>query len=532
MAAAETVLIQAGIKAGLIDQHQLPQLQLAAKRARTPVIDYITQAGRFPVMALYRALAITKELDFVQRRDLVIDLELVRKFQHATLMRKTFIPAYYDDKLVMVLANPDDRSPIELAKRILNQPSERVVADVGLINGIIERAFAGTLTDNVNAIGFFNDLMKECYLRHVTDMHFEPEELGMKVRLRVDGKMTEYERPVSLALREPLISRIKVLAALDISEANMAQDGGFAYRITGWDLAKVDMRVATIPSRWGERITIRILGQDTADLSLAQLGMPDQVLAGFRAAINKPHGIVLVTGPTGSGKSTTLYAALRELDSDNLNILTVEDPIEQVVDNITQVQVSEKVSFAKALRSFLRHDPDVLLVGEVRDKETADTALKAAMPGHLVLSTLHTNDAVGAINRLVDIGCPRYLVSSTLVGIVAQRLVRRLCSHCKTDYQATALELQQLGLAADTELTLQQANGCALCLGRGYRGRIGLYETLWLDEQLENLIGDGATENELISHAKNYYRLWQDATTKVISGLTSLAEVQHLNPES
>ena len=223
---------------------------------------------------------------------------------------------------------------------------------------------------------------------------------------------------------------------------------------------------------------------------------------------------------------------MRELDSDNLNILTVEDPIEQVVDNITQVQVSEKVSFAKALRSFLRHDPDVLLVGEVRDKETADTALKAAMTGHLVLSTLHTNDAVGAINRLVDIGCPRYLVSSTLVGIVAQRLVRRLCSHCKTDYQATALELQQLGLAADTELTLQQANGCALCLGRGYRGRIGLYETLWLDEQLENLIGDGATENELISHAKNYYRLWQDATTKVISGLTSLAEVQHLNPES
>ncbi len=216
-----------------------------------------------------------------------------------------------------------------------------------------------------------------------------------------------------------------------------------------------------------------------------------------------------MTGPTGSGKSTTLYAALRELDSDELNVLTVEDPIEQVISNITQVQVSEKVSFSKALRSFLRHDPDVMLVGEVRDQETADTALKAAMTGHLVLSTLHTNDAVGAINRLVDIGCPRYLVASTLIGVVAQRLVRRLCKNCKTSYQASAEQLTLLGEEQDS-LTLFKANGCALCLGSGYRGRVDLYETLWLDGELEQLISAGASEDELIKsseQSKSYFRL-------------------------
>ncbi|PHR84000.1 MAG: secretion system protein E [Colwellia sp.] len=530
MAAAEAVLIQAGIQSGLIDQRQLADLQIQAKRARKPALDYITQAGRFPTMALYRALAIIKKLPFVERKDLDIDLSLVKKFPQNTLERKHFIPAYYQGNLVMVLTNPDDRSPQELSKRILNQVSDLVVSDTGLVDGIIERAFSHTNNANVDAIGFFNKLMKECYLRHVTDMHFEPEEMGMKIRLRVDGKMSEYERPVSLGLRDPLVSRIKVLASLDIAEANMAQDGGFSYRVSDWDLDDVDMRVATIPTRWGERITIRILGQDTADLSLAQLGMPKTILSSFQAAISKPYGIILVTGPTGSGKSTTLYAALRELDSDNLNILTVEDPIEQVIDNISQVQVSEKVSFAKALRSFLRHDPDVMLVGEIRDKETADTALKAAMTGHLVLSTLHTNDAAGAINRLVDIGCPRYLVSSTLIGVVAQRLVRRLCPHCKTAYQASEQEQKTLN-NEETQLTLQKPNGCAQCLGSGYRGRVGLYETLWLNDDLERLIAEGASEAELVASSKksgSYYRLWQDAKNKVYEGLTSIDEVMHL----
>lgn len=531
MAAAEAVLIQAGIQSGLIDQRQLADLQIQAKRARKPVLDYITQAGRFPTMALYRALAIIKKLPFVERKDLEIDIDLVKKFPQNTLERKHFVPAYYQGKLVMVLSNPDDRSPQELCKRIINQVSDLVVSDAGLIDGIIERAFSQTNSATIDAIGFFNQLMKECYLRHVTDMHFEPEEMGMKIRLRVDGKMSEYERPVSLGLREPLVSRIKVLASLDIAESNMAQDGGFSYRVSDWDLDDVDMRVATIPTRWGERITIRILGQDTADLSLAQLGMPNAILNSFQAAISKPYGIILVTGPTGSGKSTTLYAALRELDSDNLNILTVEDPIEQVIDNIGQVQVSEKVSFSKALRSFLRHDPDVMLVGEIRDQETADTALKAAMTGHLVLSTLHTNDAVGAINRLVDIGCPRYLVSSTLIGVVAQRLVRRLCANCKTAYQANEQEQKTLS-NEETQLTLHKPNGCAQCLGSGYRGRVGLYETLWLDDDLERLIAEGASEAELVASSKNsgsYYRLWQDAKNKVYEGLTSIDEVMHLH---
>jgi type II secretory ATPase GspE/PulE/Tfp pilus assembly ATPase PilB-like protein len=528
MAIAETVLIHAGIKAGLIEQKKLPELQIQAKREHISVLSLITKAGRFPTMALYQALADFKDLPFVRGKDLDIDLAVVQKFPQQVLERKQFFPAYYQQELVIVTANPDDRTPLELAKRLLNIPAKLVIADAQLVEGVVERAYQHTSTKEVDAIDFFNEIMKECYLRHATDMHFEPEEMGMKIRLRIDGKMNEYERPVSLALRDPLVSRIKVLASLDIAEANMAQDGGFSYQVTDWEHGEVDMRVATIPTRWGERITIRILGQDTADLSLAQLGMPDIVLSGFQAAIAKPYGIILVTGPTGSGKSTTLYAALRELDSDALNILTVEDPIEQMIENIGQVQVSEKVSFAKALRSFLRHDPDVMLVGEIRDQETADTALKAAMTGHLVLSTLHTNNAVGAINRLIDIGCPRYLVASTLIGIVAQRLVRRLCASCKVSYQPSAEELARLNMPGNDAIELFRPNGCAKCLGSGYRGRVGLYETLWLDDGLETLIANGANEDELTKSAQQYYRLWQDAKAKVMAGLTSLDEVRHL----
>ncbi len=531
MAATEGALIQAGIQSGLFDQRLLVSLQAKAKQSRQPLLELVTQHARFPMMALYQALAMSKNLPFVQRRDIYIDTDLIKQFPQNTLERKDFIPAYYQDKLVMVVSNPNDSSPLELGKRILNQSCERVMADISLISSVIESSFSHKNNENLkkpDAIAFFNNLMKECYLRHVTDIHFEPEEEGMKIRLRVDGKMTEYEQPTSLALRDVLISRIKVLASLDIAESHMAQDGGFSYTISDWHLDEIDMRVATIPSRWGERITIRILAQDTADLSLAQLGMPDIVLSGFQSAISKPYGIILVTGPTGSGKSTTLYAALRELDSDDLNILTVEDPIEQVVENISQVQVSDKVSFSKALRSFLRHDPDVLLVGEIRDKETADTALKAAMTGHLVLSTLHTNDAIGAINRLVDIGCARYMVASTIVGVVAQRLVRRLCSHCKEESPASELDLATLEL--DSPRTLYKAKGCAQCLGRGFRGRVGLYETLWLDDKLERMIADDEPEEALVAKAKHYYRLWQDAKEKVLTGQTSLDEVRHLYP--
>ncbi|MGY8872110.1 MAG: GspE/PulE family protein, partial [Pseudomonadales bacterium] len=343
--------------------------------------------------------------------------------------------------------------------------------------------------------------------------------------------LQHYDRPINKALAEPLMSRIKVLSGLDIAEQNMAQDGGFAYKIEDWeDIAPIELRVATLPTRFGERATLRILGQGTADLTLSQLGLPSHLLKPMQEAIHRPYGIVLVTGPTGSGKSTTLYASLRELDAARLNIMTVEDPIEQVIEGISQVQVADKVSFSKALRSFLRHDPDVMLVGEIRDGETAETAVRAAMTGHMVLSTLHTNNAVSAINRLIDIGCPSYLIASTLLGVLAQRLLRRICQHCRYSYTATAHDLELLEIS-DPDLQLHRGKGCSHCMGSGYSGRVGVYETLWMDKQLEQLIHQGASEQTMKQYAQEADKLqtlWKDARQKVLEGVTTLEEASTL----
>ncbi|MDZ7753595.1 MAG: GspE/PulE family protein [Gammaproteobacteria bacterium] len=379
-----------------------------------------------------------------------------------------------------------------------------------------------------DATGLLDDIMKDAHLRRATDVHFEPEKLGYRIRLRVDGHMQEFKRPLGEAEGDAVVTRIKVLANLDIAEQRLPQDGGMTYQIQQWEVPPNDIRIATVPTRWGERVTLRLLGQGTGGFNLSQLGMPEFILAPFQAALDRPHGIILVTGPTGSGKSTTLYAALRELDTDELNVLTVEDPIEQVIEGISQVQVSTKVGFAQALRSFLRHDPDVILVGEIRDLDTAETALKAAMTGHLVLSTLHTNDAVSAITRLADIGVPPYLIGSTLIGVMAQRLVRRLCPHCREPVPPE-MDTPPVRGAPDLGVAPYRPKGCPLCLGTGYLGRVGLYESLWIDPALGEMVAAGAREDELRRAAgERYHTLLQDGREKIGAGLTSRAEVQHL----
>jgi type IV pilus assembly protein PilB len=259
--------------------------------------------------------------------------------------------------------------------------------------------------------------------------------------------------------------------------------------------------------------------------------MPPLMAERLRETLAHPHGIVLVTGPTGSGKSTTLYSVLRELDAASLNILTAEDPVEQIVAGVTQVQVSGKVGFAGALRSFLRHDPDVILVGEIRDFDTADVALKAATTGHMVLSTLHTNTSASAITRLADIGCERFLIGATLHGVIAQRLVRMLCAHCRTPRAASAQERALLGVADGEDCVLHEPCGCARCLGTGYRGRIGLFEALWVDSALAERIASGDNEHQLTLAARDYWRLAQDARAKVLAGQTSLAETRPYLPQ-
>lgn len=531
MALQENVLLQAGTQAGLIDPVMLPELKSTARRSGTDLIELLCRTGRYPKSALYQALAESKGMLFLAREHIQLDANLLNPFNADVLLRRMFVPIRYQGELHVLQADPDDRMGLDTVQRVIGQRAVAALADPLLIESILRQHF-NVFETGLNAVSIIDDVMKEAYIRSATDLHFEPLEHGMHLRMRVDGKMQNYERPLSKELSDTLMSRIKVLAGLDIAEQNMAQDGGFSYKIQDWfEVDEIELRVATIPSRWGEKATLRILGQSTAGQSLSDLGMPPHILTTMQKALAKPHGIILVTGPTGSGKSTTLYASLRELDATQLNILTVEDPIEQVVEGTTQVQVSEKVNFSKALRSFLRHDPDVMLVGEIRDNETAETAVRAAMTGHMVLSTLHTNSAVATVNRLIDIGCPRYLISSTLAGVLAQRLLRRLCSHCKEAYEPDQGEREILQLPQSDEITLYRNKGCPQCTGSGYRGRVGIYETLWIDKEIELLIHSGAEDEQIAEAAAGaglLSTLWQDARTKVLEGTTSLQEAMHL----
>lgn len=360
-----------------------------------------------------------------------------------------------------------------------------------------------------------------------SDIHLVTEETGLRVRLRVDGRLTDFPIVANADTAAGLVSRVKVLSSLDIAEQRMPQDGGFSYHIAPPIDREFNIRVATAPTRLGERITMRLLGQEASGISLTDLGMFGQDLERFNKAIRDPYGMILLTGPTGSGKSTTLFAALQEINSPELNIMTVENPIEYVMEGVSQIQTGPKISFADALRSLLRHDPDVLMVGEIRDQETADVAVKSAMTGHMVFSTLHTNNAVSAVTRLIDIGCEPFLIGSTMTAVIAQRLVRRLCQHCRKARPAT--EEERKALAIHDDVDLYDSVGCAVCQGSGFSGRIGLFETLWFDEGLSRLVARGADEEEIEAAAgDNLQFMWEDGCNKVIAGLITLDEVREV----
>jgi general secretion pathway protein E len=328
-----------------------------------------------------------------------------------------------------------------------------------------------------------------------------------------------------------LVSRIKVMARLDIAEKRVPQDGRMALRLAGHE---VDVRVSTLPSAHGERVVLRLLDKQAGRLDLHRLGMPDDSLVALRQLLGKPHGILLVTGPTGSGKTTSLYAALSSLNDQTRNILTVEDPIEYHLPGVGQMPVNTKVdmTFARGLRAILRQDPDVVMVGEIRDRETAEIAVQASLTGHLVLSTLHTNSAVGAVTRLVDMGVDAYLLASSLVGILAQRLLRTLCPHCKVSYIADAAACRRLGLDTATPHTLFKASGCEQCQ-HGYRGRIGIYELISVTPVVSALIHQGASEQVLLDETRKVSRsLFQDGRQRVLEGLTSLDELLRVTQEN
>ncbi len=378
-------------------------------------------------------------------------------------------------------------------------------------------------------IRLINALLGEAVREKASDVHLETFEHSLSVRMRIDGQLREVLKP-RRELANLLVSRIKVMARLDIAEKRVPQDGRIALRLAGHE---VDVRVSTLPSAHGERVVLRLLDKQAGRLDLQRLGMPAQTLERFQRILGKPHGIFLVTGPTGSGKTTSLYAALSSLNDQTRNILTVEDPIEYHLPGIGQTPVNPKVemTFARGLRAILRQDPDVVMVGEIRDRETAEIAVQASLTGHLVLSTLHTNSAVGAVTRLLDMGVDAYLLASSLVGVLAQRLVRTLCDECKSAYVADAATCQRLGVEPSRPPRLFRAMGCEHCQ-QGYRGRIGLYELIGITPALAVLIHNGASEPELVREARMASRsLFQDGQRLVLEGHTSLDELLRVTQE-
>ncbi|QQX80185.1 type II secretion system ATPase GspE [Shewanella sp. KX20019] len=384
--------------------------------------------------------------------------------------------------------------------------------------------------DDAPIIKLINALLSEAIKEEASDIHIETYEKQLVVRFRVDGILKEVLKP-NRKLSSLLVSRIKVMARLDIAEKRVPQDGRISLRIAG---RAVDVRVSTMPSSHGERVVLRLLDKNAGNLDLVQLGMTEDVRVQFDELIRKPHGIILVTGPTGSGKSTTLYAGLTELNSIDTNILTVEDPIEYELEGIGQTQVNTKVdmTFARGLRAILRQDPDVVMIGEIRDLETAQIAVQASLTGHMVISTLHTNTASGSITRLQDMGVEPFLVSSSLLGVLAQRLIRTLCKHCKEEHVPDERERELLGIALDDPRTICRAKGCKECGHNGYRGRTGIHELLTVDDSVRELIHTGRGELAIEKHIrKTVPSIRHDGMSKVLLGKTTLEEVLRVTRE-
>ncbi|WP_317932523.1 type II secretion system ATPase GspE [Halioxenophilus sp. WMMB6] len=379
--------------------------------------------------------------------------------------------------------------------------------------------------DDAPVIRLINAILSQAVREKASDIHIEPYEDRVAVRFRVDGVLTEMLSPKAV-LAPLLVSRLKVMAKLDIAEKRLPQDGRITVKLAGHGL---DIRLSTIPSAHGERVVLRLLDTTAGQLSLKQIAMPAQVYNGFAGALAKPHGIILVTGPTGSGKTTTLYAGLSHINDRSRNILTIEDPVEYLLPGIGQTQVNSKIdmTFARGLRAILRQDPDVVMVGEIRDRETAQIAVEASLTGHLVLSTLHTNTAIGAVTRLQDMGIEPFLLSSSITAVMSQRLVRVLCPHCKRADHPTPAECKHLGISE--EATIYRAEGCSECHQQGYRGRSAIYEWVDIDGPLRQLIHEDAGELALDAQARHQSQsITECGRDRVLAGDTSIEEVMRV----
>ena len=456
---------------------------------------------------------------YVSENTPVLAIAEVRRFLGTTFELAVLDAASFERKLADAYSRTD-QTAAEVADDIgQDLDLSRLVQELPPIEDLLEGE------DDAPIIRMIIALLTQAVREDASDIHIEPFERHSSVRFRIDGVLREVIQP-HRALHAAMTSRIKIMAQLDIAEKRLPQDGRITVRIAG---RPIDVRVSTIPATHGERVVLRLLDKDTARLMLDVLGMAQDTRARIDVLIHRPHGILLVTGPTGSGKTTTLYAALSRLKAGELNIMTVEDPVEYDLSGIGQTQVNTRIdlTFAKALRSILRQDPDVIMIGEIRDLETAQIAVQASLTGHLVLATLHTNDSASAVTRLVDMGVEPFLLASSLVGVLAQRLVRRLCLSCRQAYSPDAVELAQFE-GMEPPARLYRAVGCATCKSSGYQGRMGIYELLEVDERLRHMIHERVSDQVIRDHCLSggaLRSLKRDGMRWVANGDTTLEEV-------
>ena len=490
------------------------------------VLPYL-YSKKYSVLALYQEQDQGRKINHVlcsAQPEFGVITELKRKLNGSLIFHQTDQPTF--ERLLRQAYDKGQSEATQMVDDLGGEfDLERLAHEMPESTDLLETG------DEAPIIRLINALLTQAIREGASDIHLEAFETRSVVRFRVDGVLRDVVEP-QRELHGALAARVKVMARLDIAEKRLPQDGRISLRVGDHP---VDVRVSTLPTQHGERIVLRLLDKTAAKLDIAQLGMDQGLRDQFDALIHKPHGILLVTGPTGSGKTTTLYAGMTRLDRQSLNILTIEEPIEYDLDSVGQTQVNAKIglTFASGLRSILRQDPDVVLVGEIRDVETAEIAVQASLTGHLVLSTLHTNTAIGAVTRLLDMGMESFLIASSLIGVLSQRLVRRLCTACTRAFTPNDKQRELLGPASDSSTTINQPIGCAVCDQTGYRGRTGIYELVIIDEHLRTMIHDQASEEVMTEYARQFTNsISQYGFGKVLSGETSIDEVLRVSLDS
>ena len=546
------LLAEVLVGAGVITREQIETVSSSRKNDLEKLDETLVRLGLAREEDIFSALARHLGLEYIPEIDRDIDPALLAQLPSEFAMRHQVLPLREEDHtLVVAMADPFDVTVLDDLRLLTSRDVRAVVSNRRKIVEVIEQSYMEKMFRDIDdmqrddvaeedleiadlqkmarealVIKLVNLILHQAVQDRASDIHIEPHERELRVRYRVDGVLHDASSPPR-HLHPAIISRIKIMAEMDIAERRLPQDGRVQIRLGD---RMIDLRISTIPTLHGESVVIRLLDRSAGLMKLTELGMRQDTFEQFRKLISRPHGIILATGPTGSGKSTTLHAGLHEVYSPEKKVITIEEPVEYELAGANQINVRPEIglTFATGLRHIVRQDPDIIMVGEVRDRETADIAIHAALTGHLVFTTVHTNDAAGAVTRLLDMGIEPYLAASSLIGVLAQRLLRTLCPRCKAPFQPTVEELREIGLPAERAgtVTLYRAADCDLCLN-GYLGRTGAFELLSVDDDVSQQILDKASSNEIKQRAvqKGMHTLLADGRRKVLDGITTIEEL-------